>query len=75
MWKKRTGHCCKNRTKCSKNCFQKEVHKTARATGELIGDKIARKNVKPKSAGHVNSRFIEDVVISAEKRPKNIDRP
>ena len=31
-----------------KNCFQKVVHKTANATGELIGNKIVKKIVKPK---------------------------
>ena len=37
------GYCYKNRTRCSKNYFQKI------RTGELIGNKITEKNCKTKT--------------------------
>ena len=40
------GYCYKNRTSCSKNCYQKASHKATEATGEFIGTKITNKIVK-----------------------------
>ena len=44
----------KKKTRCCKNWFQKKKHKTAEATGGLIGNKMADKNVKPKPVPDVN---------------------
>ena len=43
----------------AKNTFKKVVHKIAEATGELIGNKVPEKGVKPKSVSEVNSRNFE----------------
>ena len=61
-----------NRTRCCKNCFQKVVHKTAEA-GELIGNKIAEKIVKPKLVPDVNIRNVEQIVIPPEKRQEMLN--
>ena len=64
IWKKITEYFHKNRIRCRKNCFQKK----AEATGELIGNKIAEKVVKPKAVPTKNSRNVEEIVIQPEKR-------
>ena len=38
----------------AKTAFKKVVQKTAEGTGELIGNKIAEKNVKPKPVSDAN---------------------
>ena len=38
-----------------KDCFEKVVHKTAKATGEFLRNKITQKNVKTAK----NSRYVE----------------
>ena len=58
----------KNRTKCCKDCFEKKIQKTAEATRELMGIKIAEKIVKPHPLPDMNSRNVEEIVISPEKR-------
>ena len=50
---------------------KKVVHKTAEATGQLIRNEIAEKIVKQKLRPYVNSRNIEETVISPKKR-KNV---
>ena len=51
-----------------KTASKKVVHKTAEATGKLIGKKIAEKIVKPKHVPDENSRNVEEIVISPDKR-------
>ena len=46
------------------------VHKAAKATGEIIGNKIGNKNVKPKVSPALNSRIIEEIIIAPKKRKK-----
>ena len=46
---------------------EKVVHKTAEATDELIGNKIAESIVKPKPLPVANSRNDEDINIPSEK--------
>ena len=64
MWKKIIGYCCKMQTAidATKAAFKKVVHKTAEATGELTGNKIAEKKVKPKPVPDNNSRNVEEVI-------------
>ena len=58
----------KTRLDTLKTASKKVVHKTPEATGELIGNKIAGEIVKAKSVPDENSRNVEDIVISPEKR-------
>ena len=51
-----------------KNAFKKVVRKEAEVTGEFIGNKIAEKTVKPKAVPDENSRNVELIFISSEKR-------
>ena len=44
------------------------AHKTAEATGEFIGNKIADKIVKLKPAPDANSKNLKEIVIPPEKR-------
>ena len=65
---------CKYRPRHSENCFQKVVHKTAEATGEFIGNKIADKIVKPKPVPDDNSRYVEEIFIPPEKREEILNK-
>ena len=65
---KNFGCSCKNRTRCCKNCFQKLVHKTAAARGELIESKITKKIIKRKLVSEGNSKNVEETNIPPEKR-------
>ena len=47
---------------------KKVAHKAAEATGEVLGNKIADKTVKPKPTTNVNWRSVEEMIISPEKR-------
>ena len=58
----------KTRLDILKTASKKVVHKTPEATGELIGNKIADEIVKAKSVPDKNSRNVEDIVVSPEKR-------
>ena len=58
----------KTRLDTLKTASKKAVHKTPEATGEFIGNKIADEIVKAKSVPDENSRNVEDIVISPEKR-------
>ena len=66
--KKNMRYCYKYRTRCCKKCFQKVVHKRAEATDELMGNKITKRILKSKSMLDVNSRNIEEILISPEKK-------
>ena len=61
------GYCYKNRTSCSKNCYQKASHKATEATGEFIGTKITNKIVKSKLMSDVNSKNVEEIVFHQKK--------
>ena len=47
-----------------------KVYKTAEATEELIGHKMAEKIVKPKPILDVNSRNVKEIVTHQEKDKK-----
>ena len=64
----------KTGARCFKNCFYKIVHNIAEATGEFKGNKIAGKIVKPKPAPDLNSRYFEEIVITAEKREEILNK-
>ena len=53
------------RTRYCKSCFQKIIHKTAEATGEVIGNKSTEKVVKPKCLQSVS--FPEAHLRNVEK--------
>ena len=48
----------------------KKVYKTAEATEELTGQKMAQKIVKPKPVLDVNSRNVKEIVIHQKKDKK-----
>ena len=50
-----------------KKASKKVVHERAEAIGELIGNKIAKKIVKPKPVLDENSRNAKVIVIPPEK--------
>ena len=52
----------------AKTASKEVVHKRAEAAGELIGNNIAEKIVKPKSVNDENSRNIEEIFNPPEKR-------
>ena len=56
------------KTGLKKTAFKKVVHKIAENTGELIGNKITEKIVKPKLAPDENSRNVEEIPTSLWKR-------
>ena len=51
-----------------KPATKKVAHKSAEATGEIIGNKIAKISVTPKPLPGENSRNVEEIIISPEKR-------
>ena len=51
----------------AKTASQKVVYKTAETTGELIGNKIGEKFVKPKHVPDMNSRNFEEMVVPLDK--------
>ena len=50
-----------------KTASKKVVHKTAEATGELIGNKVAEKIVKPTTVPDEDSGNVEEIVIPPER--------
>ena len=56
------GYCYWNRNRCWKTALKKVVHKTAKATGEFLGNKITQNNLKTAE----NSRYAEEIIILAE---------
>ena len=61
-------HCHKTELDAAKTDSKIVVHKTAETTEELIGNKIAEKNVKQKPVPDSNSGNVEEIVIPPEKR-------
>ena len=51
-----------------KTASKKVVHKTAEAVGELIGNKVVEKTVKPQSMFNANSVNVDEKVISSKAR-------
>ena len=64
IWKKSLNTSTKTGLDAEKTASKKK----AEATGELIGNKIAEKVVKPKAVPTKNSRNVEEIVIQPEKR-------
>ena len=62
------------RTRCSKTASQKVVYKAAEGIGKFIGNEIADKIIKPKHAIDENPINIEETIIPAEKKRRNIKR-
>ena len=56
------------RTRCFKICFQKICSSSRWSTGEVLGNKIANKIVKPKYLIDENPRNVEEIPIPPEKR-------
>ena len=64
----------KNRNRCCKNRFKKVVQKTAKATGDVIGNKIADKiTLLGKSKEKQKPKKAEETYIPLEKRQKIIE--
>ena len=53
---------------------KKIVHKAAEATSEFIGHNVADKIVKPKHVIDENLQNVEEIIISPEKKRRNIKR-
>ena len=68
------GYYYKNRTRCRK-CTSKEIfHKIAEARGELTGDKVAEKVVKPKLVTLKILRNREEIVFYTKEKLRNTER-
>ena len=52
----------------AKTASKKLVHKTAEATGELKGNKIAEKIVNPTPVSDANLRNVEEIFIPQDKK-------
>ena len=65
---------CYEKKTATKTSFKKVVHKTAKRTGESIGNKFANKIVKPKSISEMNSRNFEEIVTPPEKREEILNQ-
>ena len=53
---------------------KKVAYKSAKATSEFIGNKIAGKIVKPKLVPDANSRNVKEIVIRPEKREEMLNK-
>ena len=53
---------------------KKVAYKSAKATSEFIGNKIAGKIVKPKLVPDANSRNVKEIVIQPEKREEMLNK-
>ena len=53
---------------------KKIVHKAAEATSEFIAHNVADKIVKPKHVIDENLQNVEEIIISPEKKRRNIKR-
>ena len=51
------GYCYKSRTRCFKNCFQKEAHQATEEPGTFIRNRIADKIVKSRSMIKIQKMF------------------
>ena len=61
------------RARCFKNCFQKVVHKAAKATDEFIGNNIAEKIVKQKLVIDEISINVDEIIIPPEKKEEMLN--
>ena len=52
----------------AKTASKKVVHKTAEATGELIGKTMPKRSVKPTPANDENSKTVEKIATPPDKR-------
>ena len=68
IWKKILDTATKTRLHAPKAASKKVVHKTAEASGELIGIKIAEKTVKQKALHEANSRNAGEIFIRPERK-------
>ena len=57
-----------------KTVLKQVVHKEAEATGQVVGNEIAEKIVKPKHRINQNPRNVEEIVTPPEKKGRNIER-
>ena len=68
IWEKILITATKTGLDAAKIASKKIIHKRAEAKGEFIGNKIAEKCLKPKPMSETNSRNVEEMNISPEKR-------
>ena len=54
-------------TRYSKKCFKKVVNKADKATGQFLGNKMAKKNVKTKHLIDENPRNAENIISPPKK--------
>ena len=78
MWRKTNGYCNKNRNRCAaKTTSKRVIQKTAEATEDLNGNKIADKifsvgkSKNKEKKDEINQ--VEEVYILPEKRQQIID--
>ena len=64
----------KTRLDAARFASKKLVHKTAEATGELRGNKLAEKIVTPKPIPGTNLRNVEEKLIPSEKREETLNK-
>ena len=57
-----------------KTVSKKVLHPTVEATEEFLGNKIAEKTVNRKPVTDENSRNVEEIVISLEKRQELLNK-
>ena len=57
-----------------KTVLKQVVHKEVEATGQVVGNEIAEKTVKPKHRINQNPRNVEEIVTPPEKKGRNIER-
>ena len=57
-----------------KTVLKQVVHKAVEATGQVVGNEIAEKTVKPKHRINQNPRNVEEIVTLPEKKGRNIER-
>ena len=70
---KNIEHCYKSRTRCYKDT-KNVIHKIAEEAVEFTGNKIAEIILKEKSVPEPNSRNIEEIVISPQKRQQILNK-
>ena len=68
MGKKLTDTATKTGLNAASTTSKKIIHKVVEVAGELIGNKIADKIVKPKPMPSAKSRDVEEIVISPKEK-------
>ena len=63
----------KARLDAAKSASKKVVHKTAEATGELMGNNIVEEIVKTKPAIDKNTKKVQEIVIPPGKRQETLN--